>query len=194
MAELAKTEFSRELGQVIAGEFRLFTLRRTAHEGKTAQRREQITQLEHQTRGLESQLNASATEITLIARELEAMQSLADKKLVTLERVIARERDAARLTGERGRLTATIAQSRTKANELQLALIQLNEDLPSEAPPGCASWPRRSPSCASARWRRTRPPASRSVRRRAASSTSWPCIRRVGGGRGRHPHADRARR
>lgn len=124
---------ARALSQVISGERRLFALRRAAHAGKKAQLGEQIAQLEHQTRGLATQLEANATEITLIARELEAMQSLAEKKLVTLERVISRERDAARLKGEQGRLTATIAQSRTKASELQLALIQLDQDLHSEA-------------------------------------------------------------
>ncbi|MFG1339983.1 HlyD family type I secretion periplasmic adaptor subunit [Xanthobacter autotrophicus] len=127
---------SRELAQVIAGEIRLFALRRTAHEGKKAQLREQITQMEHQTRGLQTQLDANATEIILIGRELEAMRSLSEKKLVTLERVIARERDAARLKGDQGRLTASIAQSRTKASELQLALIQLDQDLHSEAASG----------------------------------------------------------
>jgi HlyD family secretion protein len=51
---------------------------------------------------------------------------------VPLSRVIALERDATRLKGERGRLISTTAQTKGKISETELQILQLDQDLRSE--------------------------------------------------------------
>ena len=52
--------------------------------------------------------------------------------MVRLNRILALERELARLDGERGALTAQIAAKRGEISEIQLRIIQIDKDLSSE--------------------------------------------------------------
>ncbi len=65
-------------------------------------------------------------------KELGGVRDLYEKNLVPITRLTALERDAARLTGERGLLDATAAQTRGKISEIELQIIQLDQNLRSE--------------------------------------------------------------
>lgn len=130
--EIFERKADPEVARTLSGEQRLFELRRDAREGKRAQLREQRNQLDHQVDGLERQLKAKNTELQLIGRELVGMRQLAEKKLITVDRVTALERDEARLEGEKGQLIASIAQTRTRSSEIALALLQIDQDLRSD--------------------------------------------------------------
>ena len=60
------------------------------------------------------------------------MQDLWDKKLVPLTRLVALERNQARLDGESGQLTASIAESRGRIAETELQIIQVDQDMRSD--------------------------------------------------------------
>jgi HlyD family secretion protein len=118
--------------RVLAGEGRLFELRRAARGGQKAQLSERILQIEEQIRGLDEQIVAKASEIELISQELEGVRELWRKNLVPIARVTTLEREAARLRGERGALVASIAQAKGKITETQLQVLQIDQDLRSE--------------------------------------------------------------
>ena len=118
--------------RLLAGERRLFELRHEARAGQKAQLNERIGQIEEQIRGIEEQIVGKASEIELINQELEGVRELWRKKLVPITRVMALERDAARLRGERGALVSSIAQSRGKITETHLQILQIDQDLRSE--------------------------------------------------------------
>src|SRR5262249_1507898 len=63
------------------------------------------------------QIAGKAREIELINQELEGVRELWRKNLIPIARLMALERDAARLRGERGALVAAIAQARGKITE-----------------------------------------------------------------------------
>jgi HlyD family secretion protein len=121
-----------EVQLLIAGEQRLFELRRSARLGQAAQLRERIAQLREQIQGIEDQVEAKAREIRLINEELIGVRELWGKNLVQITRVTALERDAARLEGERGALVSNIAQTRGKITETELQILQIGQDLRSE--------------------------------------------------------------
>ncbi len=121
-----------EVAQAMTSEQRLFELRRAAREGQKAQLREQIEQLRQQIAGNEEQANAKGQEIDWNQQELGGVRSLWKDKLVPFSRVTALERDSARLHGERGALTASIAQARGRISEIQLKILQIDEDLRTE--------------------------------------------------------------
>ena len=116
----------------MAGEQSLFDFRRQARSGQRSQLRERIAQLTQETAGLTEQLQAKRREIELIQIELEGVRSLWHRKLIGIERMTALERDAVRLEGEHGQLTAGIAQVKGKASEIELQIIQIDQDLRSE--------------------------------------------------------------
>jgi HlyD family secretion protein len=121
-----------EAGKVMAGETRVFELRRDARAGQKAQLKERTGQLREEIQGLTGQIAGKKREIELIGRELEGVRDLWRKNLVPIQRVTALERDAARLEGEHGQLVASVAQAKGKISETELQVIQVDQDLRSE--------------------------------------------------------------
>jgi HlyD family secretion protein len=83
-------------------------------------------------RGLNAQLSSKQQEIALVQRELKGAHELWDKNLMPITKLTSLEREATRLEGERGQLTASVAQSKGKISELELQIIQIDRDLASE--------------------------------------------------------------
>jgi membrane fusion protein, type I secretion system len=121
-----------QVAHVIAGEQKLFEIRRAAREGQKAQLRERITQLQDEIRGLEAQEEAKVVQIEWINKELEGVRELWEKQLVQFIRLTTLERDAARLRGERGQLIAAIAQAKGRINEITLQILQVDAEKRSE--------------------------------------------------------------
>jgi HlyD family secretion protein len=117
---------------VLAGERRLFELRRAARAGQKAQLTERIGQLREQIQGMTEQLAAKDREMVLIEEELEGVRDLRRKNLVPITRLTALERDAARLQGERGMLVASAAETKGRIGETNLQILQIDQDLRSE--------------------------------------------------------------
>jgi HlyD family secretion protein len=121
-----------EVARLIAGEAKLFELRRTAREGQKAQLAERASQLNEEIGGLTSQIVAKEREIELINEELVGVRELWEKKLVPIQRVNELDRQAARLEGERGQLVAATAQAKGRISEIELQVIQIDQDMRSE--------------------------------------------------------------
>jgi HlyD family secretion protein len=121
-----------DVAKIISAEQRLFELRRVARSGQRSQLGERITQLKEEVRGLTGQANAKGNEIELIGKELHAVRELWQKNLVSIARLTQLEREATRLEGERGQLTAAIAQAKGRISEVELQILQLDQDLRSE--------------------------------------------------------------
>lgn len=130
--DLVSRENDADVRHVLAGEQRLFEIRRSGREGLKSQLREQVAQLEQQIVGNREQEAAKAREIDWIQQELKGVRELWSKTLVPFARVTALERDAARLEGERGALIATMAQTKGRIAEIRLKILQVDEDLRTE--------------------------------------------------------------
>jgi len=113
-------------------ERRVFESRRIARRSQQDQLLQQITQLEEQIKGLDTQQSAKVREISLISKELEGIRRLYDRGLVSLNRLNSLDRSEARLQGERGQLIATAASTRAQISEIRIQLIQVDQDLRSQ--------------------------------------------------------------
>jgi HlyD family secretion protein len=131
-AELLARAKEASVAVASANERKLFELRRSARLGQKAQLKQRITQLQDEVNGLTAQQDAKAREIALIGKELEGVRELWKNNLVQITRLTALERDGARLEGERGQLTASVAQTKGKITETELQIIQIDQDLSSE--------------------------------------------------------------
>ena len=115
-----------------AGQKSLFAARREARQGEQNQLRYKIEQLGEEIHGLEAQQTSKERQLSLINDELTSLKTLQDKGLVRLNRILALERELARLEGERGALTAQIAGKRGEISETHLRIIQIDKNLSSE--------------------------------------------------------------
>jgi HlyD family secretion protein len=121
-----------DVARIISSEQILFELRQKARLGQKAQLRERIAQLQDEIVGLTGQAEAKKNEVDLIHEELKGVRELWDKRLVSVQRRMALEREAVRLAGERGQLIASIAQAKGKTAEIKLQILQLDQSLRSE--------------------------------------------------------------
>jgi HlyD family secretion protein len=103
-------------------------LRHDAAQGQKSQLREQVSQFREEIGGLEDQLSAKKQESELITKELAGVEQLWEQRLVSINRLTALQRDATRLLGERGQLTASIAQTKGKISETELKILQIDQD------------------------------------------------------------------
>jgi HlyD family secretion protein len=118
-----------EVAPILAGERKLFELRRAARMGQKSQLRQRIAQLEQEVEGLTAQAAAKAEEIVLIQKELRGARDLWDKNLYPITKLTQLEREATRLGGERAQLLASSAQARGKIAETELQIVQVDRDL-----------------------------------------------------------------
>jgi HlyD family secretion protein len=117
-----------ELGQVLAGQEKLFANQKAAIEGRKEQLTERIAQLREQIDGLKAQVTSNREQARLIDKELKNLQGLFKQGLVPITRVLALEREAARLEGEAGQRSADIAAAEGRISETRLQMIQLDDD------------------------------------------------------------------
>lgn len=118
--------------EIFQGERSLFRSRRDSREGQKAQLRERIAQLDQEFSGISGQIAAKKREIDLIGQQIADLETLEAKQLVTTATMVAHRRDAARLEGEHGQLTASAAQVRGKVTEIELQLLRIDQDARTE--------------------------------------------------------------
>jgi HlyD family secretion protein len=121
-----------DVAALVAAERRLFESRREGRTGQKAQLRERITQLRQEADGLTAQQWAKGNEINLVSKELEGAEKLWERKLISIAKLTALQREAARLEGERAQLRSQHAQTKGRITETELQIIQLDQDLRTE--------------------------------------------------------------
>lgn len=129
---LAAAEEAPEIKALLNGERRLLDMRSSARSGLKSQYLERIGQMREQIQAYSEQIVAKDREADLIEQELGGVRDLHRKKLVSLTRLNALERDAARITGEKGTLTSAVAQAKGKITETELQILQIDQDLRTE--------------------------------------------------------------
>lgn len=120
------------LGDIERGQQLLLEARQNSKEGRKNQLEEQIRQFNKQSEGLEAQVTAKESEIELIKEELEDLDGLLNKQLVSKSRVSALRREQARLSGEYGDLIAQIARTKEAISERQIQILQIEESYRAE--------------------------------------------------------------
>ena len=134
---LAQIEFSAErstrsnnndIARLLASEESLFKARAEARRSQKDLLQSQAAQLAQQISGFESQMDSKARQLDLIRGELTGVQDLYDKRLVPLTRLTTLQREAAQIDGERGQLTSSIAETRSKIDASQLQIVRIDQD------------------------------------------------------------------
>ena len=131
--ELESRRNDPDVSKVMESQTRLHTARRAALYGKIEQLNQQVIQLGEQIEGVTAQISSKDQQIELIKGELADLRNLQNDGLVPKTRVLAMEREQARLEGERGELIGSRAAAKSRSSEIKLRVIQLQEDELSQA-------------------------------------------------------------
>ncbi|MAM63882.1 HlyD family type I secretion periplasmic adaptor subunit [Maritimibacter sp. UBA3975] len=109
------------------GQRRLFEQRVESLAAETDKLRERLSQIDSQNEGIAAQQAALTTQLELIGQELVNKKSLLERGLAQSSVVLALERDQAALEGQRGELTAMIAQNRGRMTEIEIDILKLEQ-------------------------------------------------------------------
>lgn len=112
-----------EIGALMEGQASLFAHRRDTQQRRVAQLLQQARQVREQIAGIDAQAAALHTQRSLIGQELADQRSLLDRGLAQASRVLALEREAARLDGQLGEMRATRAQNEARVTEIDMARL-----------------------------------------------------------------------
>ena len=89
------------------------------------QRDKQIGQIRNQIEGIDAQSTALVSQLGLLAEERESQEELLAKGLAQAARVLALQREEARLQGQVGELKATRAQAEGRITEIEIEKLGL---------------------------------------------------------------------
>ncbi|EAP78422.1 HlyD family type I secretion periplasmic adaptor subunit [Roseovarius nubinhibens] len=108
------------LAETLQGQGRLFATRRAAQAREAGQARRRVAQSRAEIDGLGAQARALRRQAGLIAQELTDLRQLRAQGLTPAGRVLALEREAARLDGELGEVAAHRAGAEGRIAEIEL--------------------------------------------------------------------------
>jgi HlyD family secretion protein len=118
-----------QIAAVVSGEQALFESRTKALAGQKAQLRSGEDQLHKQIEGLTAQRKAAENSASLVDKDLNNLNTLFNKRLVSADRLSDKQLELSRLRGEVGRLAATIAEVEAKISETRLQNFQLDDEM-----------------------------------------------------------------
>ena len=128
MVIFAKTLLDRadnsEIQALLDGQNGIFEARRRTRAGTTQILEERIGQLREEIVGLRAQQASVEKQSELIAEELKGLMQLYERGQTTLPRILALQREAARLDGQKGSLIASVARAGRTIGETQLQILQ----------------------------------------------------------------------
>ncbi|MEL6647559.1 MAG: HlyD family type I secretion periplasmic adaptor subunit [Pseudomonadota bacterium] len=115
------------------GQVRLLAARRETQAREIDQLGKRRVQITDQIEGIDAQAAALSRQLDLIEQELVGQQDLLDRGLAQASRVLALQREEARLAGTLGQLEADKAQAEGRRTEIDIELLKLNAELREEA-------------------------------------------------------------
>ena len=113
-----------EIAALMAGQEKLFRARAETEANEIEQLKRRGSQIASQIDGIVAQREASDSQIALIERELVDLQSLLDRGLTQAGRVLALERERARLAGAAGELDAARAEAEGRVTEIEIEVLK----------------------------------------------------------------------
>lgn len=122
-----------DITALMDGQSRLFEAREVSMAQQVDQLGKRKEQIVSQIEGIDAQSVALVSQLTLIKQELADQQTLLDKGLAQATRVLSLQREAARLEGSVGELTASRAEAGGRTTELEIEILKLSSARREEA-------------------------------------------------------------
>ncbi|HEX2593556.1 MAG TPA: HlyD family type I secretion periplasmic adaptor subunit [Rhizomicrobium sp.] len=126
--ELTSHASDPAVASILQGQRELFIVRRDALAGKEKVLREQVAQAGSSEAGMHGEVSAADEQRRLVLDELASTQSLYEKGFATKTKVLALQRAAAALEGQRLEYSANAGRAQHGVAEAQAQILQLQQD------------------------------------------------------------------
>lgn len=124
---LLKQKDDPEVSKLLKSQEAIFINNKKTFDGQVGILNQRIAQLEKEIESLESQTTSETTQLELINEEIKAVAYLEKRKLIEKSRLLALQREAARLSGNRGENTGRIAKTQQKIGETKMQIISITD-------------------------------------------------------------------
>ncbi len=114
-----------EMAEQLDGQLKLFAARLDTHQRQIEQLQRRAEQTAAQTDGIDAQITAMDLQLASVREELADQKGLLSRGLAQTSRVLALQREEARLMGEAGELTASRAANEGRKTEIGLEILRL---------------------------------------------------------------------
>lgn len=118
-----------EIIDTVAGQMNIFSTRRESLDHQTQILGQRIAQFKEEITGLDGQIAAEDVQLKLIGEESKDVRRLVEKGLARRPRLLALEREAAALEGQRSQNVAAIARARQSISEARLRISELQTEM-----------------------------------------------------------------
>lgn len=129
---LEESKNRADVMEIITGQQKLFEARKKSINGQEAQLRQRIAQSKEQIQGLNELIQSKNAQLKLIAEELDGLRKLLVKGYVPKTRVLALEREQARIGGEISTHRSDISRTNSAIGETEIQILQLKKDATAE--------------------------------------------------------------
>jgi len=121
-----------DVTEILTGQQKLFEARKKSMNGQVAQLRQRTQQSREQIQGLNDLIQSKNVQISLIGEELEGLRTLLEKGYVSKTRVLALEREQARLGGDISTHRSDISRTNSAIGETEIQIAQIRKDATAE--------------------------------------------------------------
>jgi HlyD family secretion protein len=132
-ARSERPELASQIEAQMDGQRRLLAARRETTEGLITQLEQRRGQIDTQVEGISAQIAATDRQIALVAEERDTQADLLERGLAQAARVLALDREAARLEGARGALLSERASAAERQAEISQQILSLQAQNREEA-------------------------------------------------------------
>lgn len=123
--ELIATAKTRpDIADLMAGQEGLFAARQETTANEMEQLAKRRSQIVNQIDGIAAQRRSASDQMALIGKELTDLQGLLERGLTPAARVLALEREKARLEGSAGELDAARAEAEGRVTEIDIEILK----------------------------------------------------------------------
>lgn len=130
---MEKAASDADVEELMRGQLNLFEARRETVSSQIDQLTQRANQITDQVDGIVAQQDALTQQLDLIEEELADQQTLLDRGLAQASRVLALQREQARLAGQAGQLTSQKAQAEERITEIEIQSLGLETQRREEA-------------------------------------------------------------
>ncbi len=130
--DLLAREGEPDMKALLAGQRTQFEARKLSQEGQVRILEQRKVQAQEQIKGLLAQQKSHDRQISLIEGELRGLRELNEKGYAPKTRILALEREASRLMGERGEVLGNVARTQQLIGETDLQIIQVRKTFQEE--------------------------------------------------------------
>ncbi len=117
-----------DVAEIMTGQQKLFEARKKSMSGQVAQLRQRIEQSREQIQGLNDLIGSKRAQLALIGEELDGLRTLLVKGYVPKTRVLALEREEARIGGDISTHRSDISRTHSAIGETEIQILQIKKD------------------------------------------------------------------